>query len=616
MSLTAVKVDVATDSSRMGIGVVGGGGTVALSEAREWAPPPPGKRCATVTMLLAQRIARNACWSVDEEPSYSANKMNVWQTLEYLSGLSLRKRYNYEGFADNQNVIRTLTPSWRRDSFAEKAKAEELAGGAGGSVVKYPEERSSSNAPIIAVPEEPRIRTSFQGSDNGIKSAGKNATGLRRNRTRSRSGPHLDPEYALSPEDLQDLVKCTFNLPRISARLERLMGTNVVKLTDRAYMKELRERIDEDYRKQLLSRIRARELKEVERERMLIIEGKSDVIPDELADDPIFMVNKDANLEIQKERSKLKTAREKNAERLKLQGVKWERERLQHAAKEAELLAKKRERQRQQKLLVEQYRTEDAERGMDLLRIENNDWRECEKNLKEFLKQERAKMKERSLRVSQPYSSDPMDIQNIVRARCVMPLISGKSFQLTKIIILRQKFRETELRIRNQLEDKLKDVKTAVTTQQLTELIEDAHRSSMEIDREPSMDDLENQDAVQRKYLDDVTDVSDETVISEDAISLTLAKQQYAEELEAEMEGEFNRGLLISKQQYDQLRFEDEKIVALRNAKNIRELYQLAEEIIMGEIFEEPEEAEEEEIGEEQDAEISSDNELNAPPPA
>ncbi|XP_016983147.1 probable DNA double-strand break repair Rad50 ATPase isoform X2 [Drosophila rhopaloa] len=382
-------------------------------------------------------------------------------------------------------------------------------------------------------------------------------------------------------------VIVAFNLPRISARLERLMGTNVVKLTDRAYMKELRERIDEDYRKQLLSRIRARELKEVERERMLIIEGKSDVIPDELADDPIFMVNKDANMEIQKERSKLKTAREKNAERLKLQGVKWERERLQHAAKEAELLAKKRERHRQQKLLVEQYRTEDAERGMDLLRIENEDWRECEKSLKEFLEQERAKMKERSLRISQPFSSDPQDIQNIVRAR--------------------QKFRETELRIRNQLEDKLKDVKMAVTTQQLTELIEDAHRSSVELVRETSLEDDELQGEAHSRYLDDVTDVSDETVISEDAISLTLAKQQYAEELEAEMEDEFNRGLLISKQQYDQLRFEDEKIVALRNAKDIRELYLLAEEIINGEVFEEaPEEVEEEAVGEEQELEITS----------
>lgn len=64
----------------------------------------------------------------------------------------------------------------------------------------------------------------------------------------------------------------------------------------------------------------------------------------------------------------LKTNREKNAERLKGQGVKWERERLQYAAKEAEMLAKKHERQRQQKMLVERYRIEDEERGMDLLR--------------------------------------------------------------------------------------------------------------------------------------------------------------------------------------------------------------------------------------------------------
>ncbi|XP_017153423.1 intersectin-2 isoform X2 [Drosophila miranda] len=386
-----------------------------------------------------------------------------------------------------------------------------------------------------------------------------------------------------------------FNLPRISARLERLMGTNVVKLTDRAYMKELRERIDEDYRKQLLSRIRAREMKEVERERMLIIEGKSDVIPDELADDPIFMVNKDANLEIQKERSKLKTSREKNAERLKLQGVKWERERLQHAAQEAELLAKKRERQRAQKLLVEQYRTEDAERGMDLLRIENEDWRECEQSLKEFLESERAKMKERSLRVSQPFSSDPLDIQNIVRAR--------------------QKFRETELRIRNQLEGKLKEGNTQITGQELNEFMEDAHRGSNETTiRDTSLDSIHGQ--LPSKYMDDITDVSDETIISEDAVSLTLAKQQYAEELEAEMEDEFNRGLLISKQQYDQLRFEDEKILALRNAKDIRELYLLAEEIIMGDIIEEVEEGEEE-GAEEQEIEVhSSDHEPEPPKPA
>jgi len=209
MSLTAVK----SDASGIGVVGVGLGGTVALSDSREWAPPPPGKRCATVTMLLAQRIARNACWSVDEETSFSANKMNVWQTLEYLSGLSLRKKYNYEGFSDTHNVLRTLTPSWRRDSFAEKAKAEELAGGAAASAVKkYPEERSSS-APLIAV-EDPGLGTSFQSSDNVamcVRPRAKSPTGQRRkhrSRNRKRNTPHLDPEYALSPEDLQDLVKC------------------------------------------------------------------------------------------------------------------------------------------------------------------------------------------------------------------------------------------------------------------------------------------------------------------------------------------------------------------------------------------------------------------------
>lgn len=367
-------------------------------------------------------------------------------------------------------------------------------------------------------------------------------------------------------------VIVAFNLPRISARLERLMGTNVVKLTDRAYMKELRERIDEDYRKQLLARIRARELKEVERERMLIIEGKSDIIPEELADDPIFMVNKDANTEILKERSKLKTSREKNAERLKVQGVKWERERLQHAAKEAEMLAKKHERQRQQKLIVEQYRIEDAERGMDLLRIHNEDWRECEQNLKEFLENERAKMKERSLRVPKPFTSDPQDILNIVRAR--------------------QKFRETELRIRHQLEDDKKVVvPVSLAGNEDNFMMDDIGVDTIEMEREPSLDG-DYPGAIQTKYLDDASDVSEESVKSESLISLTVAKQEYAEVLQAEMEDEYNRGLLISKQQYDQLRFEDEKIVALRNAKNIIELYQLAEQIIMGDVVEEePEES-------------------------
>lgn len=72
--------------------------------------------------------------------------------------------------------------------------------------------------------------------------------------------PEKLADYRVTFDTPINRVSHSFNLPRISARLERLMGTNVVKLTDRAYMKELRERIDEDYRKQLLARIRAREV--------------------------------------------------------------------------------------------------------------------------------------------------------------------------------------------------------------------------------------------------------------------------------------------------------------------------------------------------------------------
>lgn len=52
----------------------------------------------------------------------------------------------------------------------------------------------------------------------------------------------------------------SFNLPRVSAQLEKLMGTNVVRLTDRKYMQELRKRIQDDYNATLQKRISQREV--------------------------------------------------------------------------------------------------------------------------------------------------------------------------------------------------------------------------------------------------------------------------------------------------------------------------------------------------------------------
>lgn len=57
--------------------------------------------------------------------------------------------------------------------------------------------------------------------------------------------PHLSPLFS-------------FNLPRVTAQLEKLMGTNVVRLTDRKYMQELQKRIKEDYCATLEKRINNR----------------------------------------------------------------------------------------------------------------------------------------------------------------------------------------------------------------------------------------------------------------------------------------------------------------------------------------------------------------------
>ncbi|XP_013105472.2 protein split ends isoform X1 [Stomoxys calcitrans] len=379
---------------------------------------------------------------------------------------------------------------------------------------------------------------------------------------------------------LEDFVKCViepddnFNLPRISAALERLMGTNVVRLTDRNYMKELRERIEDDYRQNLQKRIKARELKEVERERILIIEGKTKVIPDELADDPIFLVDKKADMEISKARAKVKTNREKNSERLKLQGVKWQRERRQHEDDEAQHLEELKQRFKEQRDMEHQDTEDDATKGMNSLRIhDDNDWRPCEQRLREFVEQERAKMKERSERIPTPFTSDPKDMQNILRAR--------------------KRFQETELRIRKHIDEQRIQQEGVLAEQQqkLTPLTEVEEHTSQFVS-------IPSEDTDAPEIMNDEVSPLDKNVASDEGSdissgesfdegsTISVAKQRYANEIKQELENDVAEGLLISKDQYDNLRYEDEKIMQLRNARDIRELYQLAEEIIIGERIE------------------------------
>uniref|UniRef100_A0A1B0AEQ5 Uncharacterized protein n=1 Tax=Glossina pallidipes TaxID=7398 RepID=A0A1B0AEQ5_GLOPL len=173
-------------------------------------------------MMLAKRIACNGNeWSVGDERYFDSNAMNVWQTLEYLSSVNWRKRFNYDGYNDAKNALRMLTPSWRRDSFAEKSiasKGDEPPSATSRKPVnsKYTDtgETPDKNA-IRPTSADNREQTS---QDNNLVFASETYQGAtkklkvrkKRGRKKILRAEDLDPEYALSPDDYTDLIKCVF----------------------------------------------------------------------------------------------------------------------------------------------------------------------------------------------------------------------------------------------------------------------------------------------------------------------------------------------------------------------------------------------------------------------
>lgn len=191
--------------------------------------PDRTTKCATVTMMLAERIIRND-WSVEDEHFFESNNMNVWQTLEFLSGLNTRKRYNYEGYNDAKNALRTLTPSWRRDSFVEKNVNPNGDESNTTSKGKYTTVTATNLEDHDTALSNTANGTNVEGSDMRIDSAGmnlkkhsrygrkrsshskncRNASGFRKRTTNKNANINdIDPEYALSPSDYTDLIKCT-----------------------------------------------------------------------------------------------------------------------------------------------------------------------------------------------------------------------------------------------------------------------------------------------------------------------------------------------------------------------------------------------------------------------
>lgn len=147
----------------------------------------------------------------------------------------------------------------------------------------------------------------------------------------------------------------------------------------------------------------------------------SEKYPKMIQDHPVFVVNQKTNQLLMSKRSKLKTIREKNAEELIKQGRRWERERLlleeQERLKE---IATKRERER---MLEEQtLYIFDADKvdlsGMDLLKIKNRKFTECEIDLKDFLLSEKEK-KKRMMGKTQTQSSEDRFVESLTYIRTI-----------------------------------------------------------------------------------------------------------------------------------------------------------------------------------------------------
>lgn len=107
----------------------------------------------------------------------------------------------------------------------------------------------------------------------------------------------------------------------------------------------------------------------MERQRNLFMEGKITQGAEDYSSHPIFIVNQTGEQPIIKRRSKLKTNRQKNAERLMRQGAKWEKERqkINEIEKQRELAEKA--RQEAALNMVNDFNSGGKDRGKKLPRL-------------------------------------------------------------------------------------------------------------------------------------------------------------------------------------------------------------------------------------------------------
>uniref|UniRef100_A0A182MZ28 Uncharacterized protein n=1 Tax=Anopheles dirus TaxID=7168 RepID=A0A182MZ28_9DIPT len=381
----------------------------------------------------------------------------------------------------------------------------------------------------------------------------------------------------------------TVNLPRVTAQLEKLMGTNVVRLTDRKYMQELQRRIQEDYNVTLEKRISEREAKEIERERNLILSGAGDSIPEEMTSS-VFLVNQKTNVNILNKREKLKTIREKNAERLIKQGHRWERERLQmeEQSREREI-----ERRTKREALLEQeklYMIEENDRSLNLLRSKTKKGPSRDMNLRSMLMHQREELG----RTIQKRDFDMKD----ERIGLGMELEGGKGDRRRnqrrghrKHHQMQRQHEVSEYQESSSPEEGYISMNNADSPDNLetsiaTKVGKGASKDSGdESDAEPDSDHAVPEEGTAEPQQEKATTDGDEEQERQECLQAVLGQQEATEaELEAAEEARLREELdktLMEKKKARQVRNEDPKITKLKEADTVADIYNVADEIIV-----------------------------------
>ncbi|XP_065083615.1 calponin homology domain-containing protein DDB_G0272472 isoform X1 [Ochlerotatus camptorhynchus] len=443
--------------------------------------------------------------------------------------------------------------------FTSLSTAGSVGSGGGGGSLNFPSifQQSVGGNQLIGADQN---NCDLNGSGGGTAGGDCKGKGRKKLRLLKPKLKQLHDMEVLPVEYMGPKIEYTVNLPRVTAQLEKLMGTNVVRLTDRKYMQELQRRIQQDYNVTLEKRINEREAKELERERNLILSGAGDSIPEDLSSS-VFTVNKKTNQHICNKREKLKTIREKNAERLIKQGLRWERERLQmedyNRQKEIE------RRSRREALLEKEklYMIEDNERALNLLRMKTKKGPCRDMDLRSLLMQQRVELGEK-------IQQRDFDLNDDKR------MDSDRSKEK------KQRQKKHAVKKRDGAEGHISSPEEGYSSMNQPEMASDLETSIMikiEKDSKDSGDDT-----------DPLDDASSQVEVSEGAggseaedadTSEAVDAVDVVEASEAEaMKEEMNKALEKKKVK---IRNEDPKITRLKEADTVNEIYSIADEIIV-----------------------------------